>query len=176
MQPCTTPIDCILCPCRGYEASLKRDICDVCGHLSSHHDSSPIVAPLSMPTAISSSSGRPHSVTSLFQHLLKSTPSGTIALQETSNGLQKQQVVSPVTYDHEHSVIDGTLTSRTGTLTDGAAGYAGGKPVHEGTRPLPVSFCCFHYMRPRGGQGGKSLFFHSLAEKTLLPMMHHSPR
>lgn len=95
MRPCTISIGRMLCPCQEYEAGPKRDICSMCGHLSSHHDSSPDALPLRfMPDNVASSSGRAHSVTTLFQRLLKSTPSGATALQETSNGLRKQQVVS----------------------------------------------------------------------------------
>lgn len=93
MRPCTVPIGRIVCPCRGYQAGPKRDICDVCGHLLSHHDSPPTAGPLfaaPLPPVVSSSSGWAHSVTSLFQQLLKSTPGGATALQETSNGLRKQ--------------------------------------------------------------------------------------
>jgi len=75
-----------------------KDVCDVCAHLSSHHGPSPSPTLLSTSApVVGSSSGRAHSVTSLFQQLLKSTPSGAAALQETSNGLRKQQVVSTLT-------------------------------------------------------------------------------
>ena len=102
----------------------------MCGHLSSHHDPSPAPVLLSIPAVAGSSSGRARSVTALFQQLLKSTPGGATALQETSNGLRKQPVVSTLTANVR------TLDSRWNVnwmLIGEAARYTGSKSVCEGT-------------------------------------------
>ena len=140
MRPCSFPIGHTLCPCEEYEAGSTKGVCDACGHRSSHHGPPPAVSSLPAPLVAGTSSRRTHMPTSLFQQLLNSVPRGVAALQETSNGLRKQQVSILTTAAVEHA-----LTIEIGSVADEAVGCAECKPIHEGTQ-VPVPFCCLHRM------------------------------
>ena len=94
MHSCSALIGRLPCPCNGFQARANVDICDDCVHSFSHHVSSttPGSTLEASPQAAGLATLRARSVTSLFQSLLKSTASGSLAIQETSAGLRKSGV------------------------------------------------------------------------------------
>ena len=93
MWPCSAMVCHVPCPCKGY-AGTNKSICDACSHSFRQHPRPPAAPSPSQSSIAGSAPGRTKSVTSLFNHLLKSTPGGAAALQETSNGLRKKHSVS----------------------------------------------------------------------------------
>jgi hypothetical protein len=92
MHSCSALIGRLQCPCNSFRGGVDTTICDDCLHLLSSHVSSIAPEPALKRSEPSLQATGPtplwaRSVTSLFQSLLKSTTSGTQAIQETSTGL-----------------------------------------------------------------------------------------
>lgn len=145
MRHCLGVIGRIDCPCGGYVLGPKKDSCDACSHSFGIHIQSP-AAPSSSSSSTMGPTPGPLSMplTTLFNHLLKSSRSGTAALQETSNGLRKQQGVSTLTKRLE---MNGILTIGTESLAFKAACNAKYNRG-EGEQPFPFPFCCLPYVWP----------------------------
>ena len=92
MRTCSALIGRLSCPCSQFQGGSNADVCDNCSHSFSHH-SPPVVTepvPGSSSQASSMAPSRARSVTALFQSLIGSTRNGSLALQETSNGLRSR--------------------------------------------------------------------------------------
>lgn len=91
MHSCSALIGRLPCPCNGFQDQADANVCDNCLHSFSHHTSAATVKPIleSSPQATGPTPARARSVTALFQSLLKSTPSGSLAIQETSAAFRK---------------------------------------------------------------------------------------
>jgi len=90
-HPCSASIGRLPCPCDGFQDEANTNVCDVCSHSLSHHISPPTFHPMpNLPQPIAGpTSTQTRSVSALFQALLKSTPGGSLAIQETSNMFRK---------------------------------------------------------------------------------------
>ena len=91
MHSCSALIGRLKCPCNRFWGGADATICDDCIHLLSCHVSSTTPEPAlehsePSPQATGPTPLQSRSVTSLFQSLLKSTTSGSLAIQETSTG------------------------------------------------------------------------------------------
>jgi len=90
MHSCSALVGRLPCPCKMFHDGTSASVCDACLHSLSQHipsdsTSLPLLeSPITGPTPV-----RARSVTSLFQTLLKSTPGGSLAVRETSNGFRK---------------------------------------------------------------------------------------
>ena len=91
MHSCLALIGRLPCPCNGFQDVAGANVCNNCLHSFSHHVSSTTTEP--MPELNSQvtipAPTRARSVTALFQSLLKSTPHGSLAIQETSATFRK---------------------------------------------------------------------------------------
>ena len=105
MYPCSTLVGRLSCPCDRFQDGAKANVCDNCLHSFSDHlpptTTKPTDEPGSRQTSLAPSRAR--SVTALFQSLIKSTPGGSLAIQETSaafrkSGTSASAVGSPVFY------------------------------------------------------------------------------
>ena len=135
MRPCSVMIGRISCPCEGYAAGKNKSICDACLHSFEKHFQSPAVPSPSQSSAVESAPEHANLVAVLFKHLLKSTPNGIAALQETSSGLRKKSGVS--ISDLERSGAGGTLIVVTGPSTCGN---------HSEGEQLPFLVRCLPHM------------------------------
>ena len=91
MHSCSALIGRLPCPCNMFQDGATANVCDSCLHSFSHHASSAATEPtlgngpqVTVPTPVWA-----RSVTALFQSLLRSTPSGSLAIQETSTAFRK---------------------------------------------------------------------------------------
>ena len=93
MHSCSALIGRLLCPCNGFQGVANANVCDNCLHSFSNHVSSTTTEPMPEPSSQVTipAPARARSVTALFQSLLKSTPHGSLAIQETSAAFRKSR-------------------------------------------------------------------------------------
>ena len=89
MHSCSISIGRLPCPCNGFQDGANTGVCDTCSHSLSQHLPSTALPPMRGPSTIGPTPGRSQVVVSLFQSLLKTTPDGALAVQETSNGIRR---------------------------------------------------------------------------------------
>ena len=91
MRPCSVLVGRFPCPCDGLQTGSNENVCDACLHAPFQHiPSATLPTPLESPVA-RSAPVRARAVTALFKSILDSTPGGSLAKRETSNGLRKSK-------------------------------------------------------------------------------------
>jgi len=94
MRSCLILVGRFPCPCDGFQGGSNASVCDACLHALSHHTPSTAVPTSLNPPVTNQAPLRAQAVKTLFQSLVDSTPSGSQAVQETSNGLRKSKANS----------------------------------------------------------------------------------
>ena len=89
MRPCAASIGRLPCPCDGFQEGTVLDACDTCSHSRLEHILSTTTPPTLESPSTEPTTARAKSVTSLFQSLVKSTPDGSLAVQESLNTFRR---------------------------------------------------------------------------------------